>query len=771
MLDLMRRISLLGLAALLVDSVALRCQAQSATDARQPSNVALAIASGSVLAHLQRADALLEAEQWQDAAEILRGVMEEHDDSMMRVGPRRADGFQRYVPLAEYCQMQLARLAKTAPESLVYYRRTVDAGVQRAKREAEAKLDAAALTGIAERFFVASTTDDVLLRLGDLEVERGNWTAARRNYEAIHRAARFSSLVGEDDRWNGWPIWLVSRKLQKEEQWQAAFPRLKNPAGLPSWLVYPDSQYEASLVIARLVLVSIIEGNTVRARMELELLRRLDANARGRLAGRDGKYVETLEELLAASDSWPETPSDTDWLTLGGGPTRQRIADRYTDETDEPTLGESPRWKAMLPRRSADGEHFSGEGQRVAEPIDALLSYHPIVVGKQLIVQTGNEQGAIASYDLHNGTLLFGHTDANVSAEESEQRNQSVRRFSLSATDSRVFARLSADFADNRESRIVGLDLVSQGKLSLDRTLDRERWGPEWAFDGVPLVANHRLFVTLRRQDTVHSEIHVACFDELYGDLLWSQEICSGRTLGEGRQPYPAQTLLTWSEDTIFCNTHLGVIAALRASDGRVRWLCEYPRISPENENPDRNDQHVFRDLTPCLAYRGLVIAAPCDCNRLFALDANTGHVIWTSLPEQAADAIHLLGVGGNNLIVSGDYLYWLDVYTGRIVGQFPPPRRTTPGHARPSPRGHGRGVLVGDNVYWPTRNSIFVFGQRTVRTELGVEPHFVREIKLTPRGATGGNLVVARNVLVIAAADKLFVFDRYGQRNTDEIR
>jgi outer membrane protein assembly factor BamB len=225
------------------------------------------------------------------------------------------------------------------------------------------------------------------------------------------------------------------------------------------------------------------------------------------------------------------------------------------------------------------------------------------------------------------------------------------------------------------------------------------------------------------------------------------------------------------SEDTVFCNTHLGVIAALRASDGRVRWLCEYPRVSLENDNPDRNVQHLFRDITPCLAYRDLVIAAPSDCNRLFALDAGTGHVIWTLLPEQAADVIHLLGVGGDRLVASGDYLYWLDVYTGRIVGQFPPPRVTTPGHARPSPRGHGRGVLVGDKVYWPTRDSILVFGQRTVRTESGVEPHLVREIELTPRGATGGNLVVAGDVLIIAATDQLFVFDRYGKRNTDEKR
>lgn len=769
MLELRRRKSLLCLPALLVASVTLTSQAQTTAPDPQPSGVTLAIPPSSVLAHLKRVDALLEAEQWRDAAEILRGVMEEHDDSVMRVGPWRADGFQRYIRLTDYCQMQLARLAETAPQSLAYYRQVVDAGVERTKREAEATQDAGALAGIAERFFVSSAADDVLLRLGDLEVEHGNWAAARRHYEAIHRAARFSTLAGEDDRWNGWPIWLVSRMLQSEEQWQAAVPRLRDPDGLPTWLVYPDSQYDAALVISRLVLVSILERDTHRARVELNLLRRIDASARGQLAGREGSYVDILEDLLESSELWPEAPADTNWFTLGGGPQRRRIADRDADARNQPALGESPLWQVSLPRRSADGAYFSREGQRVGEPIEALLSYHPIVVGQQLLVQVGDARQSVRSYRLHDGELLFGSTDADVPAGESEQRNQPVRRFSLSATNSRVFARLSANLAERRESRIVGYDLASQGKLVLERTLDRQHWGPEWAFDGVPLVENHRLFVALRRRDTVHSEIHVACFDELRGDLLWRREICSGRSLGGASQSYPAQTLLTLSEDTVFCNTHLGVIAAVRASDGQVRWLSEYPRVSPQDDNPDRNVQHVFRDLTPCLAYRGLVIAAPCDCNRLFALDANTGHVIWRSLPEQAADVIHLLGVGGDHLIASGDYLYWLDVHTGRIVGQFPPPGVMTPGRARPSPRGHGRGVLVGDNVYWPTRSSILVFGQRTVRTEVGVEPRLVREIELTPRGATGGNLVVAGDVLIIAAADQLFVFDRYGQRNTDK--
>jgi hypothetical protein len=224
-------------------------------------------------------------------------------------------------------------------------------------------------------------------------------------------------------------------------------------------------------------------------------------------------------------------------------------------------------------------------------------------------------------------------------------------------------------------------------------------------------------------------------------------------------------TLLTLRERTLYCNTNLGVVAALSSTDGAIQWLTEYPRVDLQNENPDRNTQHLFRDLNPCLLYRDLVIVAPRDCDQLLALDANTGILIWASLPEQAADAIHLLGVGDEHLIVSGDYLYWFDVYTGRLKSQFPAPHRSLPGHAKPSPHGYGRGILVDKHVYWPTRESIFVFDQRIRPEMLGREPEAIRTIDLASRGVTGGNLVLSERALLIATQDQLIVFDTNEKR------
>jgi outer membrane protein assembly factor BamB len=194
-------------------------------------------------------------------------------------------------------------------------------------------------------------------------------------------------------------------------------------------------------------------------------------------------------------------------------------------------------------------------------------------------------------------------------------------------------------------------------------------------------------------------------------------------------------------------------VAALRAEDGEVEWILRYPRAPWDASDPDRSRQHWYRDLNPCLIHKGLVIVAPVDCDRLFALDVATGSVVWSTQPQQAVDVVHVLGVVGDQLMVSGDRLYWIDVRDGQVSASFP-------ARVEAGLRGYGRGLLAGDCVYWPTRDKIYVFaqdGQRQVR----------QPIDLAPAGLTGGNLVLADDVLLIATATELAAFNPFGRQAT----
>src|SRR5205085_11692568 len=125
--------------------------------------------------------------------------------------------------------------------------------------------------------------------------------------------------------------------------------------------------------------------------------------------------------------------------------------------------------------------------------------------------------------------------------------------------------------------------------------------------------------------------------------------------------------LVTKDGDRLYLNTSAGAVAAVSANDGRLLWLVKYPRPPVRTGNPDSREHHLFRDLTPCLAWKDLIIVAPADCDRIFALYAATGQLAWTLAPGAADDAVHLLGVADTTFLASGDSLYWIDANTGSL--------------------------------------------------------------------------------------------------------
>jgi outer membrane protein assembly factor BamB len=270
--------------------------------------------------------------------------------------------------------------------------------------------------------------------------------------------------------------------------------------------------------------------------------------------------------------------------------------------------------------------------------------------------------------------------------------------------------------------------------------------------------------MAVRRVDLVRPAMHVACFARRDGRLLWRQQICEAEADAEVTGGY-LSNLLAIHEGTVYYNSNMGAVAALRAWDGQLLWVVTYPRLLSSSVRPDGNDLHFYRDLTPPLLYRDLVVFAPRDCQRIFALDAVTGALLWLTPAELAADAIHLLGVGEERLLASGDCLYWFDLYTGELLVRFPGGYHAAPGHARPQPWGYGRGLLRDGLVYWPTRDAIYVFQQQTVKTDRGWQPQLVRRLDLALRGATGGNLVASGSWLLIAGADRLYAFETTGRR------
>jgi outer membrane protein assembly factor BamB len=657
--------------------------------------------------------------------------MDSSGERLVALPPEPAQGggeFVRFVPLRQFGQWRLAAFAKEAPRALDVYRQRVDPLAEAWLKRAVAERDPLRLQEIAERFFASRSGDNALFRLGDIELEQGNFSRAR-------------------------------------GAWQQLSPPLTDPAGPLSWLAYPDPDLDLDAVRARLVLVSILEGSPARAERELAVLSRVAPEAQGTLGGQSGRYAELLRGLLTASRTWPAPYETPQWMTFGGSAARNKTAAAGVD------VALRPIWSVPLPRRPA-GDAASAGSEPNAESAGGWLCYHPLVCGASVLIATGDTLDDIHGYDLDTGRPLWLETslppDAVATAQTSAPQGLATAgrsgtpQYTLTVDGDYLVAKLGPQAttmpaSDRREMPPLGylsvLDLRADKKRLFEIRLDQPPWGQGWALEGVPLAADGRLYVALRQRDGVRTQSHVAAFDTKRGELVWQRFVAAAEDFSQAPTVEYTHNLLSLAQGVLYLNTNFGVVAAVRARDGQVQWVTRYPQVAPDAPEFELTPPASSRDLTPCLIYKGLVLTAPSDCDRVFALDAATGQKVWDTPPGTAADLQHLLGVGSGNLIASGNRLTWIDIQTGEIKASFPAQTDDTL-------RGYGRGILAGNQVYWPTRDRIYVFDQQGPRQTR-------QPIELPPLGLTGGNLVISRDVLLIASPGQLSAFNTFGPQGT----
>jgi outer membrane protein assembly factor BamB len=742
----------------------------------------------SARVHLERVQQFLDAGQWNEAVDSLRRVMESDGQRLMAVSDAGDRPLIRHVTVSRYCQGILSRWHEVAPQALEQYRREVDAVARRWYEEAVAEGSESKLRDLVEQFFVSSVGDDALLLLGEYALERGDYPQARYYWEQIDPRLRSAPLEGvlqgaSRSTAPGRPRWLAWRDHQLADTVPLA---ASVPAGSStSWISYPDSDVPLADVQARLVFVSLLEGDWRRAEIELELLRQTDPEARGTILGREGIYVELLEELAEEARSW-HRPLPSDVATFGSTPQRipLEVAALSEDaEVSDLDVSGPPLWRVRLPHIPADRDLLSQRRPRTGESMAGCLSYHPIVVDSAVLVA---QAGAVRAFQLETGRpliptdplddslarprqatdsgALYRRDGMPVEALGEPGRQWGVPRYTVTATRRRVFTRMGTPItrwrnleSPRREMRshLIGLDLAAEGRLLPGYPLYAD--DAQWSFEGTPLVDDQLLYVAMRRQDEVRVESHLACFEALSGRLVWRRHICTSETPGEGLLHEVTHSLVTLDHETLYFNSHLGAVAAVDAATGGLRWLATYPRAAYPPRNPEDPALHHFRDLVPAIVWRGVAVFAPSDCRRIFAIDAAGGQLLWALPEDLCGDVKHLLGVSDDCLLASGDCLYWIDVYSGRLLTQFPAPRRQAIGYATAEPRGYGRGILHGGRIYWPTADQIFVFRQQPREVPGGWVPNMTRApIDLDLHQAKGGNLVAASGVLLIAAADEL---------------
>ena len=660
----------------------------------------------------------LAARQWGDAVDLLRQIADQHGERLVAIEPGR------YVNVQTFADILIASMP---PEGLKLYRAKIDTQARRWFESAKRLRDEDGLEKVVRKAFLSSYGDEALLLLGDLAWEQGALSRARSHWEKLIPPST-STVAGE----------------------------------LPHELKYPDSEFDPAVIQARLVLCSLMQRNVPRGQIEFEAFRGQFPQATGKLAGGDGNLVEILKDALADAEKAPLPPVDAEATTFAANSARNQTLARHVDVGG--VLWSIPLKEMRVERAVRQDDFVLDRFERPERgpavlPI-SVLSYYP-VAWNNLVFYC--DESAVFACELASdkgGKPAWGSEPAIYKLpQELDQHAAAARsraglpRFTLSIDRGRLFARLGALAAPagrNRAVRpvasvLVCLDLARQGDLAwLIKADELEADGGKWVFDGAPLAAGGRVYIALRRNDP-QLQLNVACFDAATAKLLWNRKICGGVEAIAGDFDEIRHQLLTLAEDRLFYCTNLGAIASLDARDGALRWVTTYPRA--EAETIAVFNRRQLHGPNPCVFHDGLVFAAPTDGDRVLAYDAETGILRWEQ--ELNGRVQQLLGVADSRLIAAGDLLWALSVETGHVQWRD--------GRADPEAATWGRGLIAGDQVYWPRREEIRLVDVATgeVRRQIDLGEH---------HGLIGGgNLTVAGGMLLLSQADRLVAFSQFG--------
>lgn len=629
-----------------------------------------------------------EAGKWLEAIEQFQRVMDTAGDELAPV--------DRHLQLPARWVAQ-SHLSKLPPAGLKLYRQRVDGQAARRVTEAKKSPTNTALRKILDEMFNSTASEEAILELARRAFSSGNLE------EANHYWRMLLPGPAEDD--------LIR---------------------------FPQPKTSPAAIKARLILVKIYKGEREDALAGIEELKKESPDAAGLLAGKNGKYVETLAALVASpgGNTLPPESPDLGWNTFAGRTDR----DSNTHASLPYYWPDLPAWKIPLP--------FPKRTKFEDTPINPFhrnaLAFHPVIGSGETLLADGRR---VWSVDLKSGvaTEIFSSDEgaATIVPVSKEIRH------SLTLHRGTLYARLGETTlkpASNDEAQPFSR-LVALGTPSADSPNRKLLWklpppsAPESTtiWEGCPLVTDEHIYAMFWRQTGGGAQAGVACYRQPAPnetpELLWQRIV--GKT---GKDPNAdhrtRHELLTLSNGLVLVAPHAGSLMALDERTGQAVWEFRYA-------SDDRPTMPRYRDLCPPLASGGKVFFAPVDSDHLFCIDIFDGRLIWD---RDGVEVCQLLGVARDRLIAtfggSLKGLRGINVRTGDDGGN-----RGWLLHDQAGELTFGRGIVTDDVIVWPTRDALIF-----------VSPEDGRPLR-SPIPGSFGNLAFGDGCLVVATGTELWCY------------
>ena len=682
---------------------------------------------------LKTADAHARQGEWESAVELYQRAVRQYPDALTALEPVAEPddpplATELYVNVGEYAQRRIAALPA---EALRVYRGRIDGEAGHLFQEGSEALDPEPLRRIVETLFCSSWGDDAAELLADLSFQDGRFDEALTLYRRLAPA-------------DGTP----------------------QPAGS----IYPDPDVDLARIAAKALLCRAAMADTPGP----EDLDRFEASfpeARGRLAGRDDLYAEIVREAIDEDGLRLADAQDERWSTFAGSPARTKLV---PDPIDPGTLV----WSIPLRTPLDPSSNINAVPPRfgLGPPAeDGPPPFFPVLLGDELLLTDGRE---ILGYPIDGGgasgeaspmpswRVSFGDNGPTAA-----RPTFGIERHTLTVHGDLIFARLGPmgievrgrNAASAPSTSLVAIDRRQSGAIQWRRTPEQVMgvvndafggfggpgMGAQLAFGGAPLADDHGVYVTLLKPGA-QSLTWAACLDPRSGATRWLRFVCAGTTRTFAREDGfrnqglifntdLGHRLLTLGGSTLYYQTDLGALAAIDARSGRLKWLATYPRDLGAPGGTPGVEGH-----NPAMIAGDLVVVAPEDSDLVLAFRRSSGTLAWAA--EPGGRVAHLLGVGVGNVVATGDSVWTIDATDGTLRSRWP--------EGRSVEQGYGRGLLAGGEIYWPTRDRLYILDQRT-GLPVDRPPIPLRELF----GCGGGNLVAGDGYLAIAERDRLLVF------------
>lgn len=250
---------------------------------------------------------------------------------------------------------------------------------------------------------------------------------------------------------------------------------------------------------------------------------------------------------------------------------------------------------------------------------------------------------------------------------------------------------------------------ATNGKFKWIRSPDGSETGGKFDLGFMAAPVPYAKFLLAPVSDS--GAIWLYALEKANGNLVWKTFLCED-PIG-GANPWSSVGVAVGGGDA-YVATGGGVIFAVDAMSGHVRWAVRYQRSGKENTNLARfgiaaqslMDVSGFEDDLVIPHGRALIVLAS-DANKIFALDRRSGELLWESPRQPLGEddpALYCLGVLGDGMFVAGKkslrrYDLSKDgkmVWEARFDASF------------------GHGVLTADAIYVPVGDTVAKYDPAT---------------------------------------------------------